>query len=149
MHICNEFWLTIPLSEMNNEYWELLCDRCGLCCLHKIEDIDTKKVFYTKVACKYLDISLCKCINYENRIKKIDGCIKLNFEKVQQLSWLPVSCAYRRIAEGKKLEWWHPLLSGSYDTVHKAGISVRGRCISERDIDMINLEKYIVDWHFK
>ncbi|MBO6827486.1 MAG: YcgN family cysteine cluster protein [Sneathiella sp.] len=138
------FWETTPLQDMTSEQWESLCDGCAKCCLLKLEDEDTGEVAYTNIACRQLDLGNCRCLNYERRQILVPDCISITPKLVEELEWLPKTCAYRRLAEGKKLAWWHPLVSGSPDTVHEAGISARGRCISERKAK--DPEDYIVDW---
>ncbi|MCF8473370.1 MAG: YcgN family cysteine cluster protein [Emcibacter sp.] len=127
-----KFWLDKKLSEMTNEEWESLCDGCGRCCLHKLEDYETGEVAYTNVACRLLDITSCRCKNYPMRQKLIPDCVLLTADQVQEFHWLPEACAYRLISEGKDLYPWHPLVSGTPDTVHKALISVRDWAIPEQ-----------------
>jgi len=138
------FWEEIPLSEMNKEQWESLCDGCAKCCLLKLEDEDTLEIAYTNVACRQLDLGTCRCRNYSDRARLVPDCVTMTPKLVPELSWMPKTCAYRRLSEGKKLAWWHPLVSGSPDTVHEAGISVRGRSISERIAG--DVEDHIVSW---
>lgn len=142
----DHFWETIPLSKMNEEQWESLCDGCGRCCLNKLEDWDTGEIHFTNVSCRLLDCNTCRCSNYENRFEAVPDCVKLNAEMIDQISWLPKSCAYRRIAEGRGLADWHPLISGSSTSVHDAGISVKGRVISETGLEPEDLEDYLVSW---
>lgn len=137
------FWQRKSLEEMTPKEWESLCDGCGRCCLHKIEYVDTGDIQLTKVACKLLDIASCRCSNYKNRRQFVPDCIRLTPKRIQTLTWLPKTCGYRLIAEGKKLQWWHPLVSGDPMTVHQAGISVQGRAIAEND--KIDPEDYLVD----
>ena len=139
------FWKTKTLAQMTPEEWESLCDGCGKCCLHKLQDEDTEAIYPTNVACRLLDIHTCRCQNYPKRHKRVPSCLVLTPARAATLPWLPDTCAYRLIAEGKDLEDWHPLISGSPDTVHQAGISVRGKVISERDIDMDRLEDYVIE----
>ena len=141
-----EFWNTKKLEEMTPAEWELLCDGCGRCCLHKLEDIDTGLVFYTSVACALLDGQSCRCRDYENRKKVVSDCLVIDAANHEQLNWLPRSCAYRMLAEGRPLEWWHPLVSGNPDTVREAGVSVAGRTISERSVTRSDIEDYIISW---
>lgn len=140
------FWETKTLAEMTPEEWEALCDGCAKCCLHKIEDRDRKQVYYTDVACQLLDLARCRCMDYAHRSEKVRDCVPLTPDLVAKLKWLPESCAYRRIAEGRGLACWHPLISGDETSIHAFGISVRDRAVRELDIDMQNLEERIVDW---
>ena len=128
------FWKAKPLEELNQEEWESLCDGCGLCCLEKIEDQDTGEVKTTSVSCQFLDISSCRCLVYEGRQLADPDCIKLTPKNICQIAWLPETCAYKCIINGKELQWWHPLISGDPDTVHEAGISVRDKAVSGRYI---------------
>ena len=131
---------------MTTQEWEALCDGCGKCCLHKIEDIDSGRVYYTNVACRLLDLETCRCKDYVHRMEKVKDCFVLTHKIVQEVNWLPETCAYRKIAEGESLEWWHPLISGDSKTVHQAGVSVCGRVISEEVIDPDDIEDMVVDW---
>ncbi len=140
------FWKRKKLEEMTREEWESLCDGCARCCLYKLEDEETGEIYYTNVVCRLLDTYRCRCTAYAERSKLMPTCLTLTPETVRQLRWMPKTCAYRLIAEGKDLEWWHPLVSGDPNTVHEAGISVRFRTQAEKDVDMDNLEDYIVDW---
>jgi len=121
------FWKTKTLEEMSNAEWESLCDGCARCCLEKLEDEDTSKIYFTHVSCKLLDAGLCTCKDYPNRSDKVPDCVRLTPQNVRTLNWLPPSCGYRLVAEGRDLYWWHPLVSGDPNTVHEAGVSVRGR----------------------
>lgn len=132
------------MSCMSPQEWESLCDRCGKCCLHKLLDEETEKVSYTNVACRLLNLGTCGCKNYHRRRDFVPDCIELTANDVPTMGWLPSTCAYRLIALGKDLPWWHPLVSGDPETVHKAGISVRGRCVSETRAGP--LDHHIVDW---
>ena len=125
------FWETKQLHEMTEAEWESLCDGCGLCCLVRFEDEETLEVIPTRVHCKLFDPEVCRCSDYENRKATVPDCIKLTPFNVEALEWMPKSCAYRRIHEGRGLAAWHPLVSGDPETVHTAGISVRGETISE------------------
>ena len=120
------FWRK-PLEEMSQKEWESLCDGCGRCCLVKLEDEDTGEIHFTDIGCKLFDAETCRCANYPKRKKLVPDCVQLTPEAVRSLPWLPPSCAYRLVMEGKDLPDWHPLQSGSPDSVHEAGISVRGR----------------------
>jgi len=129
---------------MTSQEWESLCDGCARCCLYKFQDDDTGEYFFTNVACKLLDILTCRCTDYPARSRLNLECVTLDPEKSRSLDWLPSTCAYRLLAQGKSLEWWHPLVSGNPETVIMAGISVRGQCISERDIGPASLEDFII-----
>ena len=140
------FWETKALGDMSREEWESLCDGCGRCCLHKLEDIDTRLYFYTDVACRLLNRETCQCSNYAERRSLVKDCVMITSNNSEQFDWLPLSCAYRRLFEGKPLEWWHPLVSGTPDSVHKAGISVRKRTVSEEAVSQEELEDHIISW---
>ncbi len=140
------FWKVKTLDEMTAAEWESLCDGCGRCCLNKLEDWETGEIAFTSVACRLLDGRSCRCRDYPNRQEKVPDCIGLTPEIVRTLTWLPPTCAYRLVDEGRDLYWWHPLVSGDADTVHQAGISVRDRTVREQDVAPEDLEDYIVDW---
>ncbi|KGT47379.1 YcgN family cysteine cluster protein [Acinetobacter sp. ANC 7454] len=141
-----EFWKHHALTKLNPAEWEALCDGCGLCCLIKLEDEETREVAYTKVACKLLDCQTARCSDYLNRLQYVPDCIQLTPEKLAKIHWLPSSCAYRRVAEGKALPSWHYLLTGSRESVIKARKSAAGRCLSEVDVDEDEIDEYIVRW---
>jgi uncharacterized cysteine cluster protein YcgN (CxxCxxCC family) len=138
------FWKTRRLADMTREEWESLCDGCGRCCLHKLRYEDTGTLSFTNVACRLLDLESCRCRDYAKRRRLVPDCVSLTPEVVAEIDWLPPSCAYRRLAEGRDLAWWHPLVSGDPDSVHRAGISAQGRAVSERQAGP--LEHHIVDW---
>jgi uncharacterized cysteine cluster protein YcgN (CxxCxxCC family) len=141
------FWRRKKLSEMTDREWESLCDGCGRCCLNKLLDDDTNETAFTDVGCELLDDETCRCKDYKNRQAKVPDCVRLTWRNVRRLSWLPPTCGYRLVANGQDLAWWHPLVSGSPDTVHEAGISVRGRVTaSETDVPDDRLPEYIVRW---
>jgi uncharacterized cysteine cluster protein YcgN (CxxCxxCC family) len=141
------FWRHKSLEEMTDEEWESLCDGCGRCCLNKLEDADTGRIVYTDVACSLLDSQSCRCRDYENRSTVVPTCVRLTVDEVRTLSWLPGTCAYRLVREGRDLYDWHPLVSGDPDSVHKAGVSVRGRTVREQDWPDIDAwEDRIVTW---
>jgi len=138
------FWKRKRLDEMSDTEWESLCDGCGRCCLHKLRDADTHEVLHTNVACRLLDTHSCACSDYRRRQRWVPDCVRLTPEALADIDWLPPSCAYRRLSEGRDLSWWHPLVSGRADSVHEAGVSVRDRVIRERDAGP--LEHHLVDW---
>ena len=137
------FWRTKKLEEMFADEWESLCDGCGKCCLHKIENTDGTLNF-TRVACPMLNLPECRCSDYPNRARKMHDCVTLTPTNIPHIDWLPSTCAYRLVHEGRDLPWWHPLVSGDPETVHTAGISVRDRAIPERRAG--NIERHVVDW---
>lgn len=140
------FWETKTLLQMNTEEWELLCDSCGRCCLHKLEDADTGDIYMTRVACKLLDLKNCRCTKYAQRTQLVADCMNLHDVDFHQYDWLPKTCAYRLLHEKKPLPVWHPLISGEKDSVEKAGFSVNRFAISETTVENIDdLEDYILD----
>ena len=129
---------------MDVHQWEALCDGCGKCCLFKVEDTETSEVFYTNVACRLLDAKTCRCKDYAERTKRVPDCITLTLAALSNTSWLPATCAYRLLAEGKDLPVWHPLITGTRDSVLSSGHSVRGRVVPENEAD--DLEHHLIDW---
>ncbi len=140
------FWQNRPFAEMTKQEWESLCDGCGLCCLNKIEDEDSGEYYYTSVACSLLDAGSGRCMEYKNRADIKYDCLQLTPENIEDINWLPVTCAYRLVLEGKDLPSWHPLISGDPNTVHKAGISMQGKVVSEDNVDPDDLSDHVVDW---
>ena len=140
------FWRRKSLAEMTPEEWESLCDGCGKCCLVKLEDADDGSVHYTDVACHLLNLGTCRCGNYPQRRQIVEDCVVLSPDSIAALRWMPSTCAYRLLSEGKELAWWHPLVSGDPETVHQAGISVRGRSVTESRVPDEALEDHIVTW---
>jgi uncharacterized cysteine cluster protein YcgN (CxxCxxCC family) len=138
------FWKTKTLEEMTSEEWESLCDGCGRCCLVKLEEEDTGEVYTTRLACSMLNVRACRCKDYDNRFSKMPDCLQIDVKRARELKWLPPTCAYRIVAEGRDLPWWHPLLSGTTETVHQAGISVRHFAMSERRVKEENYWRYII-----
>ena len=129
----DEYWKRKSLSEMTADEWEGLCDGCAQCCMHKLEDEETGEVYYTDVACRLLDLDVCRCTDYEHREDKVTECFVLSPGKREMFGWLPSTCAYRRLARGQDLPEWHPLITGDPESVHEAGISVRGKAVSENE----------------
>ena len=140
------FWQQKTLDEMTPEEWESLCDGCAICCVQKIEDEDTGEIFFTNVVCELLDSDTCQCSDYANRSTRVPTCIKVTLDNVSDLHWMPHTCAYRLLAEGKPLPDWHPLISNSKDSAHQAGASVRGRVISEAHVHPDEVAEFVVDW---
>ena len=141
------FWRTKTLDEMTTPEWESLCDGCARCCLVKLEDEDTGEIHYTDIACTLLDAKACTCRDYPNRQRKVPDCVKLTPESVRRLSWLPVTCAYRRLEEGRGLAWWHPLVSGRRESVEEAGVCVKDRVFaSEDDLPTEHWVERVVKW---
>jgi hypothetical protein len=140
------FWEDKRLEEMSPEEWEALCDGCGRCCLIKLEDEDTGEIMTSDVRCRLLDGQTCRCSDYPNRKSKVPDCIKLDLGNVTTIGWIPTTCAYRRLAEGRGLAWWHPLVSGDPQTVIDAGISVSGRTVAEGDVPENEWEDHIATW---
>lgn len=140
------FWQTKTLAQMSPGEWESLCDGCGKCCLIGLEDIDTGEIHLTDVACRLLDGQTCRCRDYANRQQVVPDCVQLTPQNVAQLHWLPKTCAYRLVNEGKTLRPWHPLISGDSESVHRAGVSVRGRTRPERNQKVRNLIRRITAW---
>ena len=138
------FWRVKSLEQMTREEWESLCDGCARCCLVKLEDAETSEVHLTRLACRMLDHGSCRCRDYANRHAQVPDCVAIDAQKVRALDWLPASCAYRRVDEGRDLAWWHPLVSGDPGTVHEAGISVRGWAQSEDRVKPASYHRYII-----
>jgi uncharacterized protein len=144
------FWRRKTLGQLTDTEWESLCDGCGRCCLSKLEEEETGRIFFTDVACRLLNSETCRCRDYQHRSEKVTDCVRLSSNNVPEIAWLPPTCAYRLVAEGRDLYWWHPLVSGDPETVHAAGISVRGRVsASEDDVPDEQLEDHIVRWPAK
>jgi uncharacterized cysteine cluster protein YcgN (CxxCxxCC family) len=137
------FWKAKSFSEMNEQEWESLCDGCAKCCLVKLEDEETNELHYTNVVCDLLDLESCSCTKYMERTRLVPECLKLTPQHLGKLAWMPETCAYRLLSEGKELSSWHPLVSGNSDSVHNAGVSVRAYAMHESDVE--DLEDHIID----
>jgi uncharacterized cysteine cluster protein YcgN (CxxCxxCC family) len=141
------FWRRKTLARMTKAEWESLCDGCGRCCLNKIEEETSGRIYYTDVGCTLLDDFTCRCKDYANRTDQVSDCVRLTPANIAELKWLPPTCGYRLVAEGRDLYWWHPLVSGDPDSVHAAGVSVRGRVgLSEDELGNEEYEDRIVSW---
>lgn len=143
-HAGMKFWETKSLTEMSTEEWESLCDSCGKCCLHKLEDEDTGEVYYTSIVCDLIDQDSCRCTQYQSRCTLVPECLDLKQHDFSEYTWLPATCAYRLLSEGQPLPDWHPLVSGTPDTVHEAGVSIRSYAMKESDVD--DPEDHIIEW---
>ena len=141
-----EFWKTKSLRELTDEEWEALCDGCGRCCLRKLEDEATGEIYYTDVACHLLDTATCRCTDYSKRLERVDDCVQVSRERLDELAWMPDTCAYRLLNENRPLPDWHPLVSGRAESVHEAGISVRNRVVSEHYVHEDDLRNRLIDW---
>jgi len=141
----DEFWKRKSLAEMSSSEWESLCDGCALCCLQKIEDEETGDVYFTDIACRLLDTQTCRCTDYASRAKLVASCLLLSADEPETFHWLPGSCAYRLLAEGEELPEWHPLLTGDPDSVHAAGISTRGKAVSENETSQWQVLRKLAD----
>ena len=142
----NKFWETKKLIDLNENEWESLCDKCGKCCVIKLEDFDTQEVHYTNVSCKLLCEKSASCKDYENRKSIVPDCIILSPDNLKDLKWMPKTCAYKLLNEGKNLPYWHPLLSGNDKEIVNSGNSVKNRVTNENEIKIKNLPDYIFNW---
>ena len=140
------FWETVPLARMTPEEWEAVCDGCAKCCLVKLEDADDGTVYFTDVHCALLEVEACRCGDYAHRTTRVPDCVVLTPARLADVHWLPTSCSYRRLADGRGLAAWHPLVAGDTAAVHRAGLSVRGRAVCETAVAPDDLEDHVVDW---
>lgn len=140
------FWETVPLDAMSDAQWESLCDGCGRCCLQKLEDEDTGEVHFTSVSCRLLDVPTCRCRDYAHRFRQVPDCVAVRPLTEEKLSWLPASCAYRRLAHGQGLADWHPLVSGRPASVVEAGIAVTHVARSELEVPLHEWVEHVIDW---
>ncbi|MFM8342889.1 MAG: YcgN family cysteine cluster protein [Methylomonas sp.] len=138
------FWETKTLAEMTTEQWESLCDGCGQCCLHKLEDEDTGELAFTSVCCDLIDLDTCRCTRYSERCTLVPECLDLKQHDFAEYNWLPATCAYRLLTDGKPLPEWHPLITGNPDSVKQAGASISSYATKESQVD--DLEDYIIEW---
>jgi uncharacterized cysteine cluster protein YcgN (CxxCxxCC family) len=140
------YWERVPMQRMTEAEWEALCDGCGKCCLNKLEDPDTAEIAFTRVACRLLDDSTCRCSQYEIRRQFVPECVVLTPKTISKVAyWLPATCAYKLLHEGRPLYDWHPLISGTAESVHAAGESVQGWTIPEYEVDEDDWEDYIIE----
>lgn len=138
------FWETKTLAEMTTEQWESLCDNCGQCCLHKLEDEDTGELAFTSVCCDLIDLDTCRCTRYSERTTLVPDCLDLKQHHFAEYNWLPATCAYRLLTDGKPLPEWHPLITGNPESVKQAGAAISSYAIKESQVD--DLEDYIIEW---
>lgn len=140
------FWEEKSLSALTRDEWESLCDRCARCCLVKLEDEDTEEICFTDVVCHLLDDHACECQDYAHRSTRVPTCLSLTPDNLSAIPWMPSTCAYRLLHEGQPLPDWHPLISGDPGSVHSAGISVRGKVVSEASVHEVDLPWRLIDW---
>ncbi|MEJ2059043.1 MAG: YcgN family cysteine cluster protein [Gammaproteobacteria bacterium] len=138
------FWQDRPLTEFTEAEWESLCDGCGKCCLHKLQDEADDRIYYTDVACRLLDLHSCRCTDYSRRFNRVPDCMQVSPSQPEVFEWLPVTCAYRLLWEGRDLPDWHPLRTGNPLSTHEQGHGICGRACSELDVD--DIEEHIVEW---
>ncbi len=139
------FYETKSLADMTPEEWESLCDGCGKCCTIVLQEEDNGTLWRTNVACKLLDLNTVRCCDYANRHTRVPSCVKLNPDNIADLHWMPGTCAYRLLSEGEPLPDWHPLKTGTRQSVIDAGIGVHGTLVSETDVEDDDLEDHIID----
>lgn len=140
------FWESKSLEEMNESEWESLCDGCGRCCLQKLEDSDSGSVHFTSIACRLLDCETCRCSNYAQRQIEVPDCTMVRPITAEKLTWLPDTCAYKRLANGLTLPEWHPLVSADAASVHDAGVSVKFWAIPEGEVEVADYQDYLIDF---
>jgi uncharacterized cysteine cluster protein YcgN (CxxCxxCC family) len=139
-----KFWKKRSLNRLTKNEWEALCDGCAKCCLHRLEDEESGEVYISNIVCRYLNEEECRCSDYENRSVNVPDCVSVTPELLQDPYWLPSTCAYRLLAEGKELPDWHPLVSGTQESVETSGNSIKGRVICETEAD--DPEFHLVQW---
>ena len=140
------FWESVALEDMSETQWESLCDGCGRCCLHKLEDEDTGELHFTSIACRLLDTGSCRCRDYPGRFERVPECLSVRPLDAAKLAWLPLSCAYRRLAEGRGLASWHPLVTGRRASTREAGVSVAGLAVPEDEVAEEDWEEHVIVW---
>jgi uncharacterized protein len=138
------FWKRKTLEQLDAQEWESLCDGCGLCCLQKLQDEYTQRIYYTRVACRLLDQQSCRCTDYARRRERVPDCVQLSPAEAHEYRWLPESCAYRLLAEGQELPSWHHLVCGDPSAVHRAGISRAGQMLPEDAVPEDDWEDHII-----
>jgi uncharacterized cysteine cluster protein YcgN (CxxCxxCC family) len=138
------FWKTKTLAEMTTAEWESLCDNCGKCCLNKLEDEDTGDIYFTSVACNLIDLNSCRCTRYPKRTTLVPECIDLKQHDFAEYNWLPSTCAYRLLVDGKELPSWHPLITGDLESVKEVGVSISSYAMKESEVE--DLEDHIIEW---
>lgn len=141
-----KFWETKKLHEMTTEEWESLCDNCGKCCLIKLQDEDTDEIHFTNVVCNLSDLETCRCTDYANRCTRVPECVDLKQHDFKEFNWMPSTCAYRLLVDGKPLPDWHPLISGTQESVKNAGIAISHFAIKEEDIGDDDITDYVIEW---
>lgn len=144
MTLLPNFWKGKTLEQLSTEEWEALCDGCGQCCLYKLEDEETCDLYLTNVVCRFLDLQTCECQVYAERHQTVPTCVQLTPQNVLEIKWIPPTCAYKLVAEGKPLPKWHPLISCDKESIQETEFSIGGRVISENDVDMDDLENYVI-----
>jgi uncharacterized cysteine cluster protein YcgN (CxxCxxCC family) len=142
--ISPQFWKDRSLDKLSQDEWELLCDSCAKCCLQRLEDEDSGEIYVTNIVCRYLDTDECRCSDYANRSINVPSCVSVTLELLQDPYWLPSTCAYRLLAEGQELPSWHPLVSGTQDSVTSSGNSIKGRVVCETEAD--DPEYHLIEW---
>lgn len=138
------FWKTKSLAELSKQEWESLCDSCGKCCLHKLEDEASGEVFYTSVVCDLINLDNCRCTRYADRCNLVPNCLNLRQHAFTKFNWLPATCAYKLLAEGEELPSWHPLVTGNNTAMHNAGVSIRSYAMKESTVE--HIEQHIIKW---
>lgn len=140
----NKFWEVKSLAEMTTQEWESLCDGCGKCCLIKLEDEDSGEIAFTSVVCDLIDLDTCRCTRYSERCTLVPECIDLKQHDFAEYNWLPSTCAYRLLTDGKPLPDWHPLVSGTTESVKEVGVSISSYAVKESQVD--DFEDHIIEW---